>query len=383
MAIPKGVHSLTFYHSILWFIIFIYLGVSGYNLNTTTHLLLTLYFLCVIFIRLIFYRFYIKTSVKFQTPSTKIKASKKLLVFLAIMFIPYVLHELGKYGLNLNELFSNPSYSLVLMRQESVRVSGYGETFDIWNNLVILSNFNFLLHLFYSPRINKWVWYSAVINILYTSFLGSKMGLVVTLLMLAHGYFIRKNFKKVLSLVITATVAFSFSVFFINMNAKMDFDELVLILKSYILGGPLSFDSIVDSRVDLGNSQVLWRPFLEIARSLGFGSSIDSRHLFYVTVDGFSTNVFSWFISFFKNVPILTSFFIMFIYLFVLEFISVSRFKSNLLMFLFPSFVIGAIFSIHAEQILSGLSMYIKLTLCFIIFNYVASLSYHRREKCS
>ena len=105
------------------------------------------------------------------------------------------------------------------------------------------------------------------------------MGIVITLLMILLKYF---NEGKFIKLVIGfgITILFIMTVIIVNFTGdSTDYKEIIIALKSYIIGGPFLNKLITDNYV-VGYSQVIYRPFMEIFRSIGF--DIESRHMFYV-----------------------------------------------------------------------------------------------------
>ena len=210
------------------------------------------------------------------------------------------------------------------------------------------------------------------------------MGIVITLLMILLKYFNEGKFiKLVIGFGITIFL-FIMTVIIVNFTGdSTDYKEIIIALKSYIIGGPLSLNKLITDNYVVGYSQVIYRPFIEIFRSIGFDLDIESRHMFYVIVKDFTTNVYSWFVSFYFNFNPLISLLIMTTYLIILEIISFLKKKSYFINFIFPSLVVSSIFSIHAEQLLSGLSIYIKLFIIFYFINYVSRLSNYRWKKRS
>ena len=247
-----------------------------------------------------------------------------------------------------------------------------------FNNLVIFANFNFLGALYVNSP--KRITLSALLNIFYTSLLGSKMGIVITLLMIIIKYFYEGKFIKLaIGLGITVSL-FIGTIIIVNFTGESsDYKEIIIAFKSYIIGGPLSLNKLITANYDVGYSQVIYRPFIEILRSIGFDIDIGSRHIFYVIVKDFTTNVYSWFVSFYFNFNPIISILIMTLYLIILELISVLKKTSYFIKFIFPSLIIASIFSIHAEQLLSGLTIYIKLFLIFYFIKYVSRFSNFRR----
>lgn len=375
--IPNFKQSLVFYHFLLWPIILTLAHTLGYSTGFEFNMLIISYYSLTVVIRLFSYNFY---SSKELYPSKK--SIYDLSIFLTLLLPFYINYQLNLYGLSFQNLIEEFAYSFVVLRQESVSLSGYGSNFNFFNNLVILSNFNFLAALYVNS--SKRITFSALLNILYTSLLGSKMGIVITLLMIIIKYFYEGKFIKVVIGLCITMFLFIVTMIIVNFNGdSSDYNEIIIALKSYIIGGPLSLDKLITANYDVGYSQVIYRPFIEIFRSIGFDLDIGSRHMFYVDVKDFTTNVYSWFVSFYFNFNPLISLLIMTLYLIILELVSVLKKRSYFINFIFPSLVIASIFSIHAEQLLSGLSIYIKLFFIFYFIVYVSSFSNFRWKKGS
>tara|TARA_B110000971_G_C20023578_1_gene507603 strand:+ start:1107 stop:2276 length:1170 start_codon:yes stop_codon:yes gene_type:complete len=377
LIIPGFKHSLVFYHFSLWPVILILGYILGYSTGFEFNMLIISYYSLTVIIRLFSYKFY--GSKEYHPSKRKIYDLSILLTLLLPFYINY---QLNLYGLSFHNLVEEVAYSFAVLRQESVSLSGYGSNFNFFNNLVILANFNFLAALYVNSP--KRITFSALLNIFYTSLLGSKMGIVITLLMIIIKFFYEGKFMKVIIGLCTTIFLFIGTIIIVNFTGdSSDYKEIIIALKSYIIGGPLSLDKLITANYDVGYSQVIYRPFIEILRSIGFDLDIGSRHMFYVIVKDFTTNVYSWFVSFYFNFNPLISMLIMTLYLIVLELISVLKKSSYFIKFIFPSLIIASIFSIHAEQLLSGFSIYIKLFLIFYFIKYVPSFSNFRWKKSS
>ena len=373
--IPNFKQSLVFYHFLLWPVILILGYILGYSTGLEFNMLIISYYSLTVLIRMFSHKFY--RSKEYHTSKNKIYDLSILLTLLLPFYINY---QLNFYGISFSNFIELPAYSFAVLRQENVSLSGYGSNFNFFNNLVIFANFNFLGALYVNSP--KRITLSALLNIFYTSLLGSKMGIVITLLMIIIKYFYEGKFIKVaIGLGITMFL-FIGTIIIVNFTGdSSDYKEIIIALKSYIIGGPLSLNKLITANYDVGYSQVIYRPFIEILRSIGFDIDIGSRHMFYVIVKDFTTNVYSWFVSFYFNFNPILSLLIMTLYLIILELISVLKKTSFFIKFIFPSLIIGSIFSIHAEQLLSGLSIYIKLFLIFYFIKHVSSFSNFRGKK--
>jgi len=378
-AIPFWKKSLVFYQTILWPIVILFSEILDYSFSYYCLIVILLYFTIATLVRLLLYKYYYR----FNQETLNIDYFKKsryfLTILLLILFPFYLISKLSIFEISITSFFNDFTQSLVLFRLDSINNSTYGSTFNFWDNLVILSGFNLLLSLNDSKV--SIVITSVFINILYTSLLGSKMGLVVSLLLLAY-YYLKKGSHFKFLLIIFGTIAiFTLTLVIINFNSvDSNLSDLFITVKSYFLGGPLAFNEILNKKVQLGNSQVVWRPFIELARSLGMDFKVDSKHLFYVEIKDISTNVYSFFVSFYFQFGPILSFIFLSIYLFSLEIISIYSNKIFFLKLIFPSLLIGALFSIHAEQILSGVSGYVKFLIIYLIAKfYDKSSSYNRR----
>jgi hypothetical protein len=378
-AIPFWKKSLVFYQTILWPIVILFSEILDYSFSYYCLIVILLYFTIATLVRLSLYKYYYR----FNQETLNIDYFKKsryfLTILLLILFPFYLISKLSIFEISITSFFNDFTQSLVLFRLDSINNSTYGSTFNFWDNLVILSGFNLLLSLNDSKV--SIVITSVFINILYTSLLGSKMGLVVSLLLLAY-YYLKKGSHFKFLLIIFGTIAiFTLTLLIINFNSvDSNLSDLFITVKSYFLGGPLAFNEILNKKVQLGNSQVVWRPFIELARSLGMDFKVDSKHLFYVEIKDISTNVYSFFVSFYFQFGPILSFIFLSIYLFSLEIISIYSNKNIFLKLIFPSLLIGALFSIHAEQILSGVSGYVKFLIIYLIAKfYDKSSSYNRR----
>jgi hypothetical protein len=357
----------------LWPVILILSYILGYSTGFEFNMLIISYYSLTVLIRLFSYKFY---RSKEDHPSKNKIYDLSILLTLLLPF--YINYQLNFYGISFRNFIESPAYSFVVLRQENVSLSGYGSNFNFFNNLVIFANFNFLGALYVNSP--KRITLSALLNIFYTSLLGSKMGIVITLLMIIIKYFYEGKFIKLaIGLGITVSL-FIGTIIIVNFTGESsDYKEIIIAFKSYIIGGPLSLNKLITANYDVGYSQVIYRPFIEILRSIGFDIDIGSRHMFYVIVKDFTTNVYSWFVSFYFNFNPIISILIMTLYLIILELISVLKKTSYFIKFIFPSLIIASIFSIHAEQLLSGLTIYIKLFLIFYFIKYVSRFSNFRR----
>ena len=189
LIIPNFKQSLVFYHFLLWPIILIFAYILGYSTGFEFNMLIISYYSLTVLIRLFSYNFY--RSKELNLPKKNIY---DLSIILTLLLPFYINYQLNLYGLSFQNLIEEFAYSFVLLRQESVSLSGYGSNFNFFNNLVILSNFNFLAALYVNS--SKRIAFSALLNILYTSLLGSKMGIVITLLMILLKYFYEGKFIK-------------------------------------------------------------------------------------------------------------------------------------------------------------------------------------------
>lgn len=376
-AIPFWKKSIVFYQTLLWPIVIIISEILGYSFSFEFFIIIVFYFIIAILSRLLLYKYYDRYKMGFSIEYLQ-KIRYLLTTLLTVLFPFYLVVKLSSFDLSLSYFVNNISQSLVVLRLDSINNSNYGSTFNFWDNLVILSGFNLLISI--NQQKTTPVIISVLINILYTSILGSKMGIIISLLLFAYFYLKNKKILKFLLVLLIALVLFAFSLLLINFsNVDSSFSDLLISIKSYFLGGPLAFDNILNKNYELGNSQIIWRPFIEFARSLGMDFKVDSKHLFYVEIKDISTNVYSFFISFYFQFGLILSILFLFFYLFTLEIISVLANKFYFLQLIFPSLIIGALFSIHAEQILSGFSGYIKILIIYLMAKlYDKSSSYNR-----
>ena len=369
-----------------WGIVYSLISFFGYNLSEKFILFYLLMNIVLIFVRIIFNKYYSSHS-KFFNKEIKLSSIDNLLRLFLLFFPIYFISIVESYGVTISSFIQNPIYALSILRQDSVIGSQYGASFSLLNNIPIVINFLFIYTIINNNR--KQIYFASFLNIVYSSALGSKMGLVSTLIILfIYNLNTSRGVKiKTLLLPVFAFCLFVASVLIINFGTveKFFLEDFLIAIKSYFIGGPLSFNYLIENGFFHENSQQIWRPLIEILRSIGFNIEITSRHLDYVVVGDFTTNVYTFLISFFNEFGFLGSLFFTIIYFSIGEFITSIGFKnSRFLRLISPSVLLAAIFTIHAEQLLSGLSLYIKFFILYILFvklnfNGNKNLSYYRR----
>jgi len=303
---------------------------------------------------------------------------KYSVLFSALLLPVYFFHIINKYSVE--DFFNNVLFGFNNIRRATVEDFSYGSNFDLINNLPIFINFIFLssfVLLKFRKENSKILISSFLLNIIYNSLNGSKMSLITSFLVV----FIilsykqkRINLKYLISILIFLTFLFALLVYLINYtfikfeNSDDIFLEISNTVQIYFFGGPVAFDTYLNNNLYFGNNQAIYRPFIELLRSIGFNINIFSRNSDYITNGNISTNVYTIYYSLYDSLGIIFTFLFMFFYGILFETIYVLCKNGNRLFAIFyPIMIISIIFSIHAEQFISGISVLIKFAFFYVL----------------
>jgi oligosaccharide repeat unit polymerase len=379
----NNISSPSFYFTFTWFSIFFIYVIGSFYLPSFHFLSIVIYFVGVTFFNLGSLSIYFVFPEKSNLISHERENDKNIIiVFLIILFIllPYYFKNLLSFY---KVEWSNANISIVFnqLRRASVEESTYGANFNFLNNLPLLASFIFLSTFIFLPwKKDSKVYFiiALLLNIVYNSLSGSKMSAVMSLVVVYIIYVYKTkniNFRALILGLISVFIIFSTLVYFINYtfiefadNNDL-FSEIFNTVKIYLLGGPIAFDIYVNENLYFGNNQVIYRPFIEFFRSLGFDLKIDSRHAEYVSIGSIITNVYTIYYSLYDSFGVFIPLFMFFYGVFCEIIYLFFRNGNRLFSIVYPPMIIALILSIHAENFITGLSALTKyFILYFLIF---------------
>ena len=382
LRLKDNILSPSFYFTFIWFFIFsVY--VFGWNYLPHFHYTAASIFLSGV-LSFNIGSFFINSAFSSRLIlASKDRNSDKNILFFLMIFCTSMLPVYFKFLLSDSSVDStglNVSTLLNYIRRASVLDDRYGSSFSLVNNLPVLANFIFLssfVLLDWNKENKRLLVFAFLLNVVYNTLEGSKMSAILSILvvLVVNIYKTKKvNFKYLIFLLLFTPVLFGTLVYFINYTFVEFQDRGTMLyeigdtVKIYLLGGPIAFDTYLDSNLYFGNNQAIYRPFIEFLRSMGFNIDIASRHANYVGVGSFYTNVYTMYYSLYDTMGMFLIVF-MFFYGALCQLIFILGLRGNrFFVILYPSIIVSLIMSIHAEGIVSGLNGLVKFFIFYLIF---------------
>jgi oligosaccharide repeat unit polymerase len=276
---------------------------------------------------------------------------------------------------------SNPN-AIWEVRQRTVESSGQATTFNIVNNLSVLSRF-VVFGMFFEndgSRLRKLRAYLSLIpSFAYGILSGSKAPVIIVLLTAMFLSWIksgRLSLRKVLTTTIISLTFFSVGLLYVN-YAYVSFSSasdaggrVAMSVLHYALGGPVAFDRIAHDPNSMPSTQNLTRFFLETANSLGGHFEIPGLHAEYTDISGGAidsdTNVYTIYFSYYKDYGWLGTVGLMCFVGFCVTLLYVAALRNCPVSAVLWAMTSVATFStIFAEHYFLGLNEYIKAVIFF------------------
>lgn len=216
-------------------------------------------------------------------------------------------------------------------------------------------------------------------SIVMLSMGGSKMGLVNSLIaVLICSATLSRNFnlKLALAVFIFILIGFIGGVWLINLRGVeggLDLLEIFKIIASYMLGGIVAFDQVLNNPELYYANQSMIRFFIETYAKLGGSVDLPSIHAQYTDYSIYGdTNTYTHFYTYFLDIGIMGSLItVFFLGAFTTYIWAHVAYERPIIFFMHISLILAIIFSIYKESILLGINPAIK-TIIFAFFMYHA-----------
>lgn len=290
------------------------------------------------------------------------------------------------------------STALFEVRRNAVASSGQTTTFDIVNNLSVLSRF-VAFGMFYEndgTKQRKWRAYLSLLPaVAYGSLSGSKEPVVVILLTVMFLTWLKAksvNIKTAIFVVVLCIGSFSAGILVINFayarfsNTQDIGSRLAWVVASYWLGGPVAFDRVVQDPDSIPSTQTIDRFFLQTANSLGANFEVPSLHARYTPISDSNissdTNVYTIYFSYYKDYGWLGMVLLMLCVSFCVTVLYMLSLRGGpVSVVLCAQILVGTIFSIYSENYFLCLNEYLKALLFFAALYYGPMISLSRQKR--
>lgn len=317
------------------------------------------------------------------------------LLVVTICGLPFYAH----YMLDPVGGFANPN-AIWEIRQRTVESSGLATTFNIVNNLSVLSRF-VVFGMFFEndgSRSSKLrAYFSLVPAFAYGILSGSKAPVIIVLLTAMFLSWIKSghlSVRKVLTTAIISLASFSVGLLYIN-YAYVNFSSasdagsrVALSVMHYTLGGPVAFDRIAHDPNSMPSTQNPNRFFLETANSLGGHFETPGLHAEYTDISGGAidtdTNVYTIYFSYYKDYGWPGTVGLMMFVGFCLTLLYSAALRScPVSSVLWAMTSVATFSSIFAEHYFLGLNEYIKAAIFFTALYHGPMVRFRERRALS
>jgi oligosaccharide repeat unit polymerase len=299
------------------------------------------------------------------------------LLVVTICGLPFYAH----YMLDPVGGLANPN-AIWEIRQRTVESSGQATTFNLVNNLSVLSRFGVFGMFFETDggrSRNLRAYFSLAPAFAYGILSGSKGPVIIVLLTAMFLSWIKSDHlsvRKVLTTAIISLAFFSFGLLYINYafvtfsSASDTGSRVGLSILHYTLGGPVAFDRIARDPNSMPSTQKPNRFFLETANSLGGHFEVPGLHAQYSDISGgdidTDTNVYTIYFSYYKDYGWLGTVGLMAFVGFCLTLLYNAALRScPVFSILWAMTSLATFSSIFAEHYFLGLNEYIKAVIFF------------------
>lgn len=283
------------------------------------------------------------------------------------------------------------------IRQRTLESSGETTSFNITNNLTVLSRF-VVFGMFFEndgSRARKLRAYlSLAPAFAYGILSGSKAPIVIVLLTAMFLSWIRSgqlSVRKVLITAIISVASFSVGLLYINYayvsfaNTSDASSRIALSVLNYVLGGPVAFDRIAHEPNSMPSTQNINRFFLETANSLGAHFETPSLHAEYTEISSgdveTETNVYTIYFSYYKDYGWLGTIGLTALMGFCLTLLYGAAVRNcPVSSVLWAMTSVATFSSIYAEHYFLGLNEYLKAIIFFTLLYHGPLVSFRARK---